>query len=101
MKIISNVKKSVSYPNIQIPNAQSNEQRPVVMYLHGGAATGSKNAIPSLGPEYLMDRDFILVTINYRMGVLGLLSTGTREALGNAQMKDQVMALRWIQKNIR
>lgn len=47
-----------------------------------------------------MERDLVLVTFNYRVGVLGLLSTGTKDAPGNAGMKDQVLALKWIQKNI-
>jgi carboxylesterase type B len=41
------------------------------------------------------------VTINYRLGALGYLSLGTKEVPGNAGMKDQVMALKWVQKNIQ
>jgi carboxylesterase type B len=40
------------------------------------------------------------VTINYRLGALGFLSMGTKEMPGNAGMKDQVMALQWVQRNI-
>jgi carboxylesterase type B len=40
------------------------------------------------------------VTFNYRLGALGFLAMGTTEASGNAAMKDQVMALRWVQRNI-
>jgi carboxylesterase type B len=42
----------------------------------------------------------VVVTLNYRLSVFGLLSLGTKEVPGNARMKDQVMALKWIQKNI-
>jgi carboxylesterase type B len=52
------------------------------------------------GPLYLMDREVVLVTANYRIGALGFLSTGTSDAVGNMGMKDQVMALQWIQRNI-
>lgn len=47
-----------------------------------------------------MDRDVVLVTINYRVGVFGFLATGTKEVTGNMGLKDQVLALKWIQKNI-
>jgi carboxylesterase type B len=40
-----------------------------------------------------------LVTINYRLGSLGFISTG-RDAPGNNGLKDQVVALRWIRDNI-
>lgn len=48
-----------------------------------------------------MDRDVVLVAINYRLGALGFFSTGTADAPGNAGMKDQALALKWIQRNIR
>jgi carboxylesterase type B len=38
--------------------------------------------------------------MNYRLGALGFLSLGTKEVPGNAGMKDQVMALQWVQRNI-
>lgn len=52
------------------------------------------------GPEYLMDQDIILVTINYRLGSLGFLSLGTKNVPGNVGFKDQIFALRWIRDNI-
>lgn len=53
------------------------------------------------GGEYLLDRDVVLVTINYRLASLGLMSTGTKDAPGNNGFKDQSIALRWIRDNIR
>jgi carboxylesterase type B len=47
-----------------------------------------------------MDRDIVLVTFNYRLGAFGFLAMGTVEVPGNVGMKDQIMALRWIQRNI-
>lgn len=51
-------------------------------------------------PYYLLDRDVVLVTINYRLGPFGFLATGTKEVPGNMGLKDQVLALKWIQRNI-
>ena len=52
------------------------------------------------GPENLLDEDIVLVTINYRLGPLGFLSTGDEEAPGNFGLKDQAAALRWVRDNI-
>lgn len=42
----------------------------------------------------------MLVTIQFRLGTLGLLAAGTREYPGNAALKDQVLALRWVREHI-
>jgi carboxylesterase type B len=46
-----------------------------------------------------MDQEVVLVTLNYRLGALGFLGLG-KESSGNYGLKDQVVALRWIQKNV-
>lgn len=53
------------------------------------------------GPDYLLDRDVVLVTVNYRLGILGFLSTGDEAAPGNFGIRDQIMALQWVQRNIK
>jgi carboxylesterase type B len=50
--------------------------------------------------EILMDRDVVFVTFNYRLGILGFLSTEDDVVPGNNGLKDQVMALKWIQNHI-
>lgn len=47
-----------------------------------------------------MDRDIVLVTLNYRLASLGFLSTGTKECPGNNGLKDQVAALKWVRGHI-
>lgn len=58
---------------------------------------GSSN---SLGPEILLDEDIVLVTINYRLGPFGFLSLNTTEYSGNMGLKDQLLALKWVNDNI-
>ena len=71
---------------------------PVMVWVHGGGFTlGS-------GSEYdatsLATKDIVLVTINYRLGVFGFLSTETKTLPGNYGMLDQVAALKWVKQNI-
>lgn len=71
----------------------------VVVFIHGGAFIGGEGII--YGPQYLLDNnDFVYVSINYRLGILGFASTGDNILPGNNGMKDQVAALKWIQRNI-
>ncbi|CAG9119587.1 unnamed protein product [Plutella xylostella] len=74
--------------------------RPVLLWLHGGGFyTGSGND-DFYGPEFIVARDVILVTVNYRLEVLGFLCLDTPEVPGNAGLKDQVAAMRWVNRNI-
>ena len=41
-----------------------------------------------------------MVTLQYRLGYLGMWSTGEQDCLGNLNLWDQTMALKWIQENI-
>lgn len=72
-----------------------------MVYIHGGGwFSGSAHPI-IVGPEYIMDtQEVILVTFAYRLGALGFLSTGDNTISGNFGLKDQVLALKWVQKNI-
>ncbi|CAF4911383.1 unnamed protein product [Pieris macdunnoughi] len=77
-----------------------NPQLPVMVWIHGGAfAVGSGNAF-LYGPDHLVGAGVVLVTLNYRLGALGFLSLENEEVSGNMGLKDQVMALKWVQDNI-
>ncbi|CAH4029003.1 esterase FE4-like [Pieris brassicae] len=68
---------------------------PVMVYLHGGAYyMGAKNLYD---PEFLVVKNIVVVTVNYRLGVLGFLCLN---GISNLGLRDQVAALKWIQKNI-
>ncbi|XP_061709463.1 carboxylesterase 4A-like [Cydia pomonella] len=73
---------------------------PVMVFIHGGTyLTGSGND-DLYGPKFIVQQDVVLVTLNYRLDVLGFLSVDTPDVPGNAGMKDQVAALKWIKENI-
>lgn len=84
--------------NVFTKNLGNTTLKPVIVFIHGGSY--EIGAAYNHGPKYLLDRDIVLVTINYRLGPFGFLATGTPKAMGNMALKDQVMALEWIQENI-
>src|SRR5687767_8703611 len=51
--------------------------------------------------EQLAAHDVVMVTLNYRIGILGLLYANSSDAPGNQLLWDQNMALKWVNENIR
>lgn len=72
-----------------------------MFFIVGGGFKTENNTRLRYGPDYLLEKDMILVVPIYRVGVLGFLSTGDEVAPGNFGMKDIVMALQWTQDNIK
>lgn len=52
-------------------------------------------------PDLLLKEGVIVAAIHYRVGLFGFLSTEDSTVPGNAGIKDQILALKWIKKNIR
>lgn len=93
------------YLNVFTPKPSNGTQDgtalPVLVWLHGGAlGSFNEGGSGTYGPEYLLDRELVLVTLNYRVGALGFLSTGDAAASGNWGLKDQQLALRWVRDHI-
>ncbi|CAH0546940.1 unnamed protein product [Brassicogethes aeneus] len=86
------------YLNIYTPNLTQN--LPVMVWIYGGAFVSGDGSKELYNPEYLLEEDVVVVNINYRLGIFGFLSTGDMAAPGNTGLKDQILALKWVQKNI-
>lgn len=87
------------YLNIYVPAERRNLQLlPVIFWIHGGAFQYGSGM--DMGAKFLMDRDVVYVTINYRLGPLGFLSTEDEVVPGNMGLKDQSLALRWVSENV-
>lgn len=84
--------------NVFTKNLLQSPLKPVLVFIHGGGF--ESGASRNHGPEYFMDRDIVLVTINYRLNAFGFLASGTSKAMGNMGLKDQAMALQWVKDNI-
>ncbi|KAL0131201.1 hypothetical protein PUN28_002634 [Cardiocondyla obscurior] len=84
----------------KLPSTDELVRRPVLVFFHPGGFYLFSARSSNFGPQYLLDKDIVLVTVNYRIATLGFMSTGDSKAPGNLGLKDQVEALRWIQRNI-
>ncbi|KAJ2944718.1 hypothetical protein O0L34_g4076 [Tuta absoluta] len=83
---------------VNVFTAQNPAKESSVMVLfHDG---GFHNGWGELEPPIRFIDEFIIVTVNYRLGALGFLCLGIPEAPGNAGLKDQIAALYWVQQNI-
>src|SRR5437763_5992437 len=81
--------------------------RPVMVWIHGGGFVNGSGASSLYGGSRLAARgDVVVVTVNYRLGVLGFLAhrdladEACGGAAGNWGLLDQVAALRWVRENI-
>uniref|UniRef100_A0A286XJR3 Carboxylic ester hydrolase n=1 Tax=Cavia porcellus TaxID=10141 RepID=A0A286XJR3_CAVPO len=94
------VSEDCLYLNIYTPAyANKSSNLPVMVWIHGGAlVTGMASEFD--GSKLVASENVIVVTIQYRLGVLGFFSTGDQHATGNWGYLDQVAALRWVQQNI-
>ncbi|WP_181109755.1 carboxylesterase/lipase family protein [Xanthomonas arboricola] len=91
------------YVEVQTPTLQPAKPLPVFVWIHGGAnvAGGADGHLPT----NLVAQDMLVVTLQYRLGVLGFLSLpelrdGDHQAAGNYALLDQIAALQWVRDNI-
>ncbi len=89
--------------NIWAPSDAGDEPKPVFFWIHGGAFVGgSGNDFD--GAELAELGDMVVVTINYRLSVLGFVNFGAVLDLpdqpSNLGLRDQIAALEWVRDNI-
>lgn len=82
-------------------NEEENELLPVMFFIHGGGFVNGSGGRDWFSPDFIVAKNTILVTINYRLGAFGFLCMDTPEVTGNAGLRDQNLAMKWVQKNIR
>ena len=73
--------------------------KPVLVFIHGGSNTGGWSYEPNYRGEALAERGVIVVTVAYRLGVLGWLSHPNMN-IQNAGLHDLIAALDWVSENI-
>lgn len=91
------------YLDIHTPNLHPKRLLPVLVWVHGGSNLAG--AAAGTVRTSLVRRGIVVVAIQYRLGVLGFLSTpalSTEQGghSGNYGLMDQLRALEWVQNNI-
>jgi carboxylesterase type B len=92
------------YLNVWVPTGTApTASLPVMVYIHGGAFLEGSGSSPLFDGTYLAaQHNKIVVSFNYRLGVLGFLAMDgiTTSANNNFGFRDQIQALQWIKSNI-
>jgi para-nitrobenzyl esterase len=93
------------YLNVWTTNLYPEQKRAVMVWIHGGGNVEGSSHVPLIGPA-LARKGVIVVSLDYRLGVLGYLAhpaltaESTHNSSGNYGLLDQIAALQWVQKNI-
>lgn len=94
------------YLNVWTAAKDPAEKRPVLVWIYGGGFSSGGSACPIYDGEELAKKGVVLVSFNYRVGVMGffahpeLSQETSSNASGNYGLLDQIAALKWIQNNI-
>lgn len=96
------------YLNIWAPDAAGPDgpSRPVIVWIPGGGLTNGSTSIPLYDGAALAQRGVVVVTVAYRLGVLGFLAhpeltvESGKGGSGNYGLMDQIAALEWVRDNI-
>jgi para-nitrobenzyl esterase len=94
------------YLDVWVPDWPVKHSLPVMVWLHGGSNTFGSGSQPMYEGASLARRGVLLVTLNYRLGVMGFFShpeltaESPHHSSGNYGLLDQLAALQWVRQNI-
>ena len=100
------VSEDCLYLNVWTAAQEADARRPVLVYIHGGGFNEGSGSVAVYDGAELAKKGLVVVTLNYRVGVLGFLAhpeltaESDHDASGNYGLLDQVAALGWVQENI-
>lgn len=105
-EIYANMSEDCLYLNVWTPAKQVEEKLPVMVFIHGGAFHIGAGSLQLYNGTALAQKGVVVVTINYRLGVLGFFShpllaeESFHHSSGNYGLLDQIAALEWVNRNI-
>ncbi|MDG1278759.1 MAG: carboxylesterase family protein [Algoriphagus sp.] len=94
------------YLNIWTAAENTNEKRPVMVWIYGGGFASGGNTVPLYDGEDLAKEGVVVVNLNYRVGIFGFLAhpelsqENPDQTSGNYGILDQIAALEWVKRNI-
>ncbi|XP_053676809.1 glutactin-like [Anopheles nili] len=104
MKLISSFKGKAFVPDLEdcltvsVYSSDLGARRPVMFFIHGGGF--HEGSAKNQTAEFLLERDVVLVVVQYRLGPLGFLATKTEAIPGNVALMDLTLALEWVQEYV-
>jgi para-nitrobenzyl esterase len=92
------------YLNVWTPAKAATDKLPVMVFVYGGGFRVGSSAMPTYRGDGLARKGAVVVTFNYRVGVLGFLAhpelTKEAKSSGNYALMDMIAALEWVKRNI-
>lgn len=94
------------YLNVRTNNIKGTIKQPVMVWIHGGGHQFGSADTSFYQANGLVEKDVVLVTINYRLGVFGYMAHPALSDIdpngvsGNYGTLDQIAALKWVRDNI-
>jgi para-nitrobenzyl esterase len=92
--------------NVWSPDMGTNARLPVMVWIHGGGFRLGAGGVPLYDGSALARRGVVVVTINYRLGLMGvfahpaLAEEQPNAPRANYAIMDQIAALEWVRDNI-
>ena len=91
--------------NVYVSQNPPSQKQPVMVSLHGGSNSQGDAQLPPAGMPLLAQHGVVVVTVQYRLGMLGffanpLLTAEGKGSSGHYGLADQVAALQWVHDNI-
>jgi len=92
------------YLNVWTPGTKG--KLPVLVYFYGGGFVTGDGSEPRYDGESMAQKGIVAITVNYRVGVFGLLAhpeltkESPHQVSGNYGLLDQTAALKWVKENI-
>jgi para-nitrobenzyl esterase len=104
-------KEDCLFLNVWAPDWPSKSKKPVMFWIHGGgnmggSALGAGGIEPPFDGESLSRHGVVVITVQYRLGLLGFLAhpkltaESPNQASGNYAVMDLIAALKWVKENV-
>jgi carboxylesterase type B len=100
------VSEDCLYLNIWSAASSTRNRRPVLVWFYGGGYTSGSGSARGFDGEGLARKGVVVVTMNYRLGILGFLTTpelsseSSHHVSGNYALLDKIACLQWVKRNI-
>ncbi|CAG2204352.1 NLGN [Mytilus edulis] len=94
-----NFNEDCLYMNIYVPRINK-RALPILLYIHGGSNSQGMGAVFD-GDILAAHGEMIVITFNYRLANLGFFADPSKGIKGNNGLMDQVLVMKWIQRNIK